>query len=304
MLIVINIINKENWETPIFVILDSFGYLLLPIPQNIFNLQLLTNLNLFGKPWSKNTSSTTAKRRDLFDPLPQSLQILVHGHLFHVINVLHLIIGRAQIIREAVIAAGHVHHRSSVARHNLTVRADVLHFRERGNMVGFVAAPLASLHLPVTIVYTRIQIIPEIGHSEDVLPSLNLPVQTRLPAQFRGYLRLELRADARVHPHVAVRRPEFRAQANFVHRSVIRLHRHAEIRPDVGPVRGVVGILKVWLSILDQYRHVDLLQRLALHCVLRLEALHALQPRPFVLVSPVLEPDLHLGAGQFQGLGE
>lgn len=237
------------------------------------------------------------------------MQILVHGHLFHVINVLHLIIGRAQIIREAVIATGHVHHRSSVAHHNLTVRADVLHLWKRGNVVGFVATHLVSLDLPVAIVHTcsRIQIIPEIGHSEDMLPSLslNLPVQTRFPAQFRAYFRLELGADARVHPHFAVRRPEFRAQANLVHRSVIRLHRrHAEIRPDVGPVRGVVGILgKVWLPVLDQYWHVDLLQRLALH-VLRLQALHALQPSAFVLVSPILEPDLHLGAGQFQGLGE
>lgn len=135
----------------------------------------MTNLNLYSSKKKKNDFSreTRFEEKEYYEisnefPLPQSLQILVHGHLFHVINVLHLIISRCQIIGEAVIATGHVHHRSSVAPHNLiTVRPDVLHLRERGgrDVAGFVAAHLIPLgYLPVTIVrQSRIQIVPEIG---------------------------------------------------------------------------------------------------------------------------------------------
>ena len=222
------------------------------------------------------------------------MQILVHRHLFHVIDILHLVISRWQVIGESVVAARNVHHRSPVARHNFTLRRGALQIRERR----YFPIARVSLYLSVTVVHagSRIrQIVPEIRADERMLSGLYLSVQAGLSSQIGGDLRLEFRTDTRVHPRV-VRRPEFGAQSYFVH-SEVRLQRDADLWPDVGPVGRIVGFLNMRLAVLDQHRHVDLLQRLVLHA-LRLEFLRVLQPRAFVLVPSVLEPDLHLGAGQ------
>jgi len=141
-------------------------------------------------------------------------------------------------------------------------------------------------------------------HEASVLWTENVPVrhvvQTRSAGHLRVHVRLVFRTDAGVDPHLARVGPKVRTEAN-VARPEVRLHRCAQIRPDVRPVWTTVGLLHVRFAVLDEDRHGDLLRRLVLH-ILRLQLLRVLDPGAFVLVPSILEPDFHLSAGQLQRL--
>lgn len=64
-----------------------------------------------------------------------------------------------------------------------------------------------------------------------------------------------------------------------------------------------VGVLDVGFSVLDEHGHGHFPESVLLHG-LRLELFRVVQSGAFVLVAPILEPDLHLGARELETLGQ
>lgn len=149
--------------------------------------------------------------------LPQSLQILVHGHLIHIIYILHLVIRWTEVTGEAVLAVGDVHGHSPVADKLLAVGRDSLQvWKGRDVIVCVQACLIFRLDQSIAIVHARRGFRGEVAsvfRAQDVLPVIHHVVQARPAGHFRVQVRFVLRTDAGVDSHL-VRRigPEIRTE--------------------------------------------------------------------------------------------